>query len=159
MIQERTSGDLTLRPLVEADLQAVVALEKETVGRSRRGYFEKRLAAAIRNPESHIQCAVAGADGALAGYVLARVLAGEFGRESQTCVLEAIGVATQQRYGGVGHLLMEGVEEVMRHKGITTFQTQAEWTNHDVLRFLDSAGFSLAPRQVIEVPVSAAADL
>jgi hypothetical protein len=37
----------------------------------------------------------------------------------------------------------------MRRKGIGELQTEALWTDHRLLAFLDAAGFELAPRQVI----------
>jgi preprotein translocase subunit Sec61beta len=38
----------------------------------------------------------------------------------------------------------------MREKGVQSLQSQADWTNHGLLRFFDSSGFGLAPRLVLE---------
>lgn len=152
------SGTAAVRPLLEADLGAVVALDRAITGRSRRGYFEKRLAAALREPGGHIQVAVT-VDGALAGFALARVLEGEFGSTRSAVVLETIDVDPGQRHHGLGHMLLDGVEQVMRHKGITELQTQAAWSDHELLRFFDAGGFSLAPRQVVSCRVGRATDL
>ena len=38
----------------------------------------------------------------------------------------------------------------MREKGVQSLQSQADWTNHGLLRFFDSSGFALAPRLVLE---------
>ena len=67
-----------VRRLSPDDLEAVVAIDREITGLSRRGYFEKRLAAALREPEAHLQLGLDG-EGGLQAYVLARVLTGEFG--------------------------------------------------------------------------------
>ena len=40
--------------------------------------------------------------------------------------------------------------KVMRQKGVQSLQSQADWTNHGLLRFFDSSGFALAPRLVLE---------
>jgi hypothetical protein len=45
---------------------------------------------------------------------------------------------------------MAGLIEVMRGKGVQSLQSQADWTNHGLLRFFDSSGFGLAPRLVLE---------
>lgn len=145
------------RPLTPDDLDAVVALDEQISGRSRRGYFEKRLAAALREPEAHIQVAIDN-DG-LAGFALARVLEGEFGERERSALLEAMGVAPRRQGRGVGRALIDGLEQVMRGKGIPVLRTEAAWTDHAMLRFLDAAGFTLAPRQVIERPVDAGAEL
>ena len=43
--------DTDLRPLGPEDLDRVVEIDRRLVGRSRRGFFEKRLAAALRGAE------------------------------------------------------------------------------------------------------------
>ena len=73
------------------DLDAVVAIDAAIEGRPRRTYFERRLAAAVRAPKLHAQFAATDADG-LAGYILARVLEGEFGRTEPGLRLEIVGV-------------------------------------------------------------------
>jgi len=146
------------RPLAAEDLDAVVAIDREIVGRSRRGYFEKRLAAALREPDGHIQVAVAD-DGGLAGFIMARVLEGEFGRPRPVALLEAIGVAPARQHHGVGRMLLAALEEVMGKKGLGQLETQAVWNDHALLRFLDRSGFVLAPRQIISCPVGRASEL
>ena len=47
----------------------------------------------------------------------------------------------------------------MRSKGSPVLRTEAAWTDHAMLRFLDAAGFALAPRQVIERSVDSGAEL
>ncbi len=54
------TAETTVRKLVPDDLAAVAAIDKAVTGRSRKSYFEKRLAAALREPKAHIQLAVDG---------------------------------------------------------------------------------------------------
>ena len=68
-----------LRPLAPRDLEAVIRIDASLRGRARGAYFERRLAAAGRDPERHLQLALDD-DGRLAGYMLGRALEGEFGR-------------------------------------------------------------------------------
>jgi hypothetical protein len=82
---------LKLRPLAAQDLDAVVDIDAQITGRSRRAYFERRLQAALRAPALHIQFA-AEENGVLVGHVLARKLEGEFGRVKPAMRLELIGV-------------------------------------------------------------------
>ena len=70
---------LTIRPLTRDDLTAVVAIDAAIEGHWRRNYVERRLATALREPALHAQFAACDSKG-LAGYILARVLEGEFGR-------------------------------------------------------------------------------
>jgi len=45
---------------------------------------------------------------------------------------------------------MDGITKIMREKKVQSLQSQAEWTNHALLRFFDGSGFGLAPRLVLE---------
>lgn len=148
------------RPLTSEDFEAVVDLDRQIIGRSRRGYMEKRLQAALRHPDAHIQLAAEAGGGELVGFLLARIAAeGEFGRSGPSVVLEAIGIAPARQRRGAGRRLMDGLEEIMRRKGISELVTQAEWTNQPLLGFLEATGFSLAPRLILEGPTSLAAEL
>ncbi len=72
---------ISIRPLARLDLDAVVAIDAAIEGWSRRAYFERRLRAALHEPALHAQFAASDARG-LAGYILARVLEGEFGESA-----------------------------------------------------------------------------
>jgi predicted N-acetyltransferase YhbS len=140
---------MVLRPLEPGDLRAVRELDRKNFGRSRQGYFERRLLAALRQPKRHLQLALTAPSG-LVGFLLARQAGGEYGRPEEVAVLEAVGVAPQAQHAGLGRKLLEGLDEVLAARGVRTVTTQVDWRNHAMLRFLDGAGFSLAPRHVLE---------
>ena len=140
---------LKLRRMTPADLDAVVALDAALTGRTRRAYFERRLAAARRQPELHLQF-VAEEDGAFRGHALARVLEGEFGRSRPGLRLEVISVDPAAQSRGIGCALHRALEEEAGKRAITEFRTAAAWRNYAMLRFLDGVGYELAPDQVIE---------
>jgi ribosomal protein S18 acetylase RimI-like enzyme len=143
-----------VRPLVAADLDEVVEIDRQHIGWSRRDFFNKRLAAALKDPGHHIQVGV-DAEGEVAGYLLARTIEGEFGR-GQAVILEDIGVAPEHDHSGVGNRLIAMLDEVMRQKGYDTIQTNAAWTAHELLRFFDHQGFTMAPRHIVECATSIA---
>jgi predicted N-acetyltransferase YhbS len=115
-----------LRPLAAGDLDAVVAIDASISGRTRRGYFERRLAAALRAPKLHAQYA-AEDQGALAGYVLGRVLEGEFGRIEPAMRLEVVGVKPEARGRGIGLALERSIEDDSRRRGLKEMRTGASW--------------------------------
>ena len=149
---------MPIRHLRPSDLAGVVNIDSALMGRSRSGYFERRLALALRDPPAHMQFG-AEHDDRLVGYLLARVLTGEFGVDRTVVLLEALGVDPAHQGRSAGRHLLEALEEDMRKRGITELRSQARWTNHDLLRFFDAAGFQPAPRQVVECPTSAGATL
>ena len=141
--------DLTVRPLTAADFDAVVALDARVASGQRRGYFEKRLKAALRTPRRHLQLA-AESDGRLAGFVLARKRGGEYGDPEDAVVLEAFGVDPDGRRQGTAGAMLDELEALARARGISALGTQASWRDHGILGFLDAAGFELAPRRILE---------
>ena len=140
---------LKLRRMAPADLDAVVALDAAITGRTRRTYFERRLAAALRQPELHLQFA-AEEGGALRGHALARVLEGEFGRTRPGLRLEVISVVPGSQSRGVGRALHDALEAAAKKRSITDFHTAGAWRDSAMLRFLGGVGYQLAPDQVIE---------
>jgi GNAT superfamily N-acetyltransferase len=131
------------------DLAAVVAIDAALGGRSRRAYFERRLAAAQRDPQGHLQLAVE-EDGALAGFVLGHALEGEFGRSEPEVRLEALGVKAAAQGRGLGAALGDAFEAAARRRGLAEIRTAALWREHEMLRFLDRAGYRLAPVHVLD---------
>ena len=52
--------------------------------------------------------------------------------------------------GSPSEALIDGLVAVMRQKDVCEVQTEVDWTNHGLLRFLDGNGFVRAPRIVLE---------
>ena len=143
-----TNMDNIVRPLSRTDLERVIAIDSGHVGEPRRRFFEKRLAHAKQHPEDFVHVGVV-RNGALVGFAFARILHGEFGREQAIATLDAVGVEHDSQARGVGRALMDGLTKIMRQKGVRLLQSQAEWTNHALMRFFDACGFGLAPRLVL----------
>lgn len=145
-----------IRPLAREDLDAVVAIDAVATRRSRREYFERRLAAALREPAFHVQYAV-DSGGRLVGYALARRLEGEFGRPAPALRLEAIGVERGVQGHGAGTALVGALEGDAKRHGVRELRTSALWREHEMLRFLEHLGFTLGGNLTIECEVRAGA--
>ena len=143
---------VTVRAMTKQDLDAVVAIDAALEGRQRRAYFQRRLASAVKEPRLHVQLAAADADG-LVGYILARRIEGEFGRQLPGLRLEVIGVRPAQRGHGVGKLLLEALVRHARQHGVADLRTGARWSEHTMLHWLDAMGFTLAPNLVVDCAV------
>lgn len=138
-----------VRQLRSSDLEQVIAIDSSHVGEPRRRFFEKRLAHAKRNPDDFVHIGAV-RNNLLVGFAFVRILRGEFGREQTTATLDAVGVEHDSQARGVGRALMSHLTERMREKGVRSLQSQADWTNHALLRFFDACGFGLAPRLMLE---------
>ena len=131
------------------DLEAVIALDRDYSGQSRRGFFERRWQAMARDPEGFIGLAAAHGDD-LAGFLLAHILDGEFGGTAPVTVLDAVGVATDAQRRGIGNELMCQLVNEVRARGGRELRTQAQWRQRGLLDFFAQSGFQLAPRLVLE---------
>ncbi|MCX7142415.1 MAG: GNAT family N-acetyltransferase [Proteobacteria bacterium] len=143
-----------LRQLVAQDIDAVVEIDAQITGRSRRAYFERRLQAALRAPALHAQFA-AEENGVLEGYVLGRTLEGEFGRVEPALRLEVIGVRPGEQGHGYGDALLGALEANARKRGVFELRTQADWKDHGMLGFLDHAGFELGTSEMLDCEIHA----
>jgi ribosomal protein S18 acetylase RimI-like enzyme len=120
---------------------------------TRRAYFERRLLSALNEPKLHAQFAATDGKG-LAGYILARVLTGEFGRIAPALRLEVIGVREDAKGQRVGASLFDALSDYGRRHGIAEVRTTAVWNDARMLRWLDAMGFSLAPDRVVDCAVA-----
>ena len=143
------SNSFATRPLTGDDLDRVIALDRKLSGHSRRGFFEKRLAAALREPKAYLYIGLL-ADGVLAGYVMARLLRGEFGDDALVAQLDAIGVDPDFQGRGAGRALIDALDAIMAQKGVAELHSQVDWSNHTLAGFFARNGFRVAPRIVLE---------
>jgi len=143
---------VSIRPLARDNLEAVVAIDAAIEGRPRYDYFERRLKAALQEPKLHAQLAATDSAG-LAGYILARVLEGEFGHGEPGLRLEVVGVRDDARGHGVGKQMFDALADWAGRHGIRDLRTQATWNDHRMVRWLDAMGFILAPNHVVDCAV------
>ncbi len=151
-----TTAPFTIRGLTRDDLPAVVAIDAALQGRSRRDYVERRLAAALAEPKLHAQFAACD-DRGVAGYILARVLQGEFGHSEPGLRLEMVGLRDGARGQGGGAQLFQALAEWGRSHGIRDVHTTATWRDTPMLGWLGAMGFRLAPAYVLDAGLRQAA--
>ncbi|MFO1402283.1 MAG: GNAT family N-acetyltransferase [Steroidobacteraceae bacterium] len=137
------------RALRSDELERASAIDAANVGRSRRGFLAKRLRTAEQSPEDFVHFA-ADADGALAGFAMARVLRGEFGRDEPVAVLDVIDVDRTRAERGIGQRLLAALEARLQQRGVRQLYSESDWTNHTLLRFFAASGFGLARRVILE---------
>lgn len=156
-MEVQVAGSTVVRHVVRDDLDAIVAIDAREKGTSRRSYFARRLAAALREPAYHVQFAVADAHG-VAGYLFARVFEGEFGRGTPALAIEAIGVRHDVRRRGIGRKMLDVLADDARGLRVPEIRTQAAWNDHALVCWLDDAGFMLAANHIVDclLPTAAA---
>lgn len=147
----------TIRPIAPGDLEGVIEIDRVATGQSRRGFYEKRLSAAAREPGAFVSLGAV-VDGRLVGSAFAYILDGEFGGVAPVAVLDSVNVHPDAQGRGVGRQLIGALETALRGRGVRELQTQADWTQHEMVQFFGAAGFQLAPRLVVERSTAEATD-
>jgi GNAT superfamily N-acetyltransferase len=145
--------EIRVRALRTDDIDRLVAIDRAHVGRSRRRVLAKRLEMHAADPAESLQFGV-DVKGRLAGFVLARVQRGEFGRTDSSAVIDVLGVDPASRGQGCGRALMDAITTEARARNLPRLHSQADWTMDELLRFFADAGFELSSRLVIERPVA-----
>ncbi len=138
-----------VRVLTEADLDAIVRIDAESMGRARRGFYEERVAAAVRDSRLRTSL-VAELDGMVVGFLMATLHYGEFGRPEPAAVVDALGVLPAYRRRRVGEALMRSFLDNARALGVKTVRTEVAWNDFSLLHFFDQHGFAPSDRIVLE---------
>lgn len=147
----------TIRPIAADDLEGVIEIDRASTGQSRRGFYEKRLSAIAREPGAFLSLGAV-ADGRLVGSAFACILDGEFGGVAPVAVLDSVNVHPEAQGRGIGRRLISALETALRGRGVREMQSQADWTQHNIVEFFAAAGFDLAPRLVVERSTAKAND-
>lgn len=143
-----------VRALQLGDLDSVVAIDAALSGRGRRGYFERRVASAVDQPDLHLQLAALDDAGAVCGYVMARRITGEFGRTAPGLRIEVLGLRADAQRRGVGGTLLQVLTQWGQRHGVAELRTIASWRDHAMLQWLDRKGFELAADQILACRVA-----
>jgi ribosomal protein S18 acetylase RimI-like enzyme len=147
------ADEVTVRSMTEGDVAAIVRLDRKITGRDRTPYYARKAAEVLR--ESGIRVSlVAEVGGAFAGFVMARVDFGEFGRTDPTAVLDTVGVAPDFAGKGVGRALLGQLLLNLGSLRVERLVTQAGWKQLDLLGFLSRTGFRHSQRLSFEKPVA-----
>ncbi|HSN14321.1 MAG TPA: GNAT family N-acetyltransferase, partial [Anaeromyxobacteraceae bacterium] len=142
---ELPGEQLPVRSMAMQDLPAVVRLDRRITGRDRTAYLTRKMREAL-GPSVLRVSLVAEVERQFAGFLMARVDFGEFGRTEPTAILDTLGVDPAFAGKGVGRAL---VGQLLRNLGSLRTErvvTEVEWNHLPLLGFLGSAGFTHSQR-------------
>lgn len=141
---------VAVRTLEQRDLAAIVRIDAASMGRRREEYYAAKVKSALG--EGRLQTSVvAEVDGNVVGFCLAKVFYGEFGQAEPVAVIDSVGVLPSHRGQHVGAALLRQLLMNLRALGVVHVQTEVDWKQFDLLRFLAAHGFRPAPRLCLEL--------
>lgn len=143
---------IVVRNLREDDLEPIVRIDASTMGRRRVEYYKAKIGAALQESRPRVSM-VAEADGMVAGFLMATMQYGEFGRPEPTAVIDSIGVHQEMRHRGIGDALMRQFIQHARALAVERIRSEVAWTDFPLLGFLGHWGFNPGGRLVLELEV------
>jgi ribosomal protein S18 acetylase RimI-like enzyme len=134
-----------VRSLAETDFEAIVRIDRRLLGRERPDYLKERMKEALGESAIRVSL-VARCEDSIAGYAMARMDFGDFGRAEPAAVLDTIGVDPGFARRGVGAALLSQLAVNLAALGIERIETTVAHDDFALLGFLYRAGFSRSAR-------------
>jgi ribosomal protein S18 acetylase RimI-like enzyme len=131
--------------LGERDLEGAARVDRGHTGRDRRGYLCRTMREALADSALRVSL-VARLDGGVAGYLMARVDYGDFGRAEPVAVVDTIGVDPRRARQGIGRALLSQLFVNLRGLRVERVETVVAPGNLDLLGFFYAAGMRPAER-------------
>lgn len=142
-----------MRVLRTDDLDAIVAIDRQTSRQDRREYYERKIAA-ITDPGRSINSSiVAEIDGRVAGFIMGDVYFGEFGIPETTATIDSLGVDPAMQNKGVASELLEQFMMNMKVAGVTKVYTLVNWDDFALEKFFSHHKFVPSKRINLECQV------
>ena len=143
---ERLARDrIDVRSMEPGDLDDIVRIDRSIVGRDRRDYVQRKLVETISDSAISVSL-IARMEGAIVGFVTARVDLGDFGRTEPVAVLDTIGVDASCAHRGVGHALLSQLFVNLGALRIERVETVVGPRDLALLDFLHAVGFASSQR-------------
>ncbi len=142
-----------VRSLAQEDLDQVVRIDQKITGQDRRDFYQRKFQEVLY--ESGVRLSlIAEIDGIIAGFMMARVDFGEFGRTASEAVIDTLGVAKAFRSRRVGHALLAQLLTNLSSLQVELVRSEVEWDNFGLLGFLESCGFKPSQRLALSCDLS-----
>ncbi|MEW6690506.1 MAG: GNAT family N-acetyltransferase, partial [Pseudomonadota bacterium] len=131
--------------LRQDDLEGIARIDRRLTGNDRSAYLSHALAEALTDSAVRVSLA-ARADGGLAGFLMARVDLGDYGRTDPVAVLDTIGVDPLRAGQGYGRALLSQLFVNLQALGVERIETVVAPGEFGLLRFIHLAGLRPAER-------------
>ncbi len=141
---------VTVRTLRPEDLEPVIHLDAKVVGKRREEYFKMKLQQNLAETGIKVSLA-AEVDGLFVGFLLSRVMYGEFGIPEPVAFLDTFGVDPGFQGKGVGHALMAQLKMNLKALGVGQLRSEVTWSDLQLIQFFQREGFIPAPRVCLDL--------
>ncbi len=150
---ETDTDHVEVRTLAQMDLDWVVRIDAQRTGRTRNAYYKLKIEEAVRDTGVRVSLAAL-IDREPAGFLMARLYYGEFGKPEPVAVLDTIAISPAYAGKKVGRALLKQLETNLRALGIERLETTVDWNMTELVTFFQHAGFKPAARLCLEKDVT-----
>ncbi len=137
---EIVKNKVKIRPMTEADLDGIVAIDEKVLGEKRYGYWRRKVKFSDR--QSEVTGLVAEMDEQIVGFILGELSGQEFRVPYTIGWIDTIGIDPAYQRKGLATALLHRVVENFRQMGVETIYTLVNWSSWDLLQFFKNAGFT-----------------
>lgn len=130
--------DVKVRVMKYGDLEAIVDIDSQILGRRRPEYWQLKVELAERRSMASL---VAEVGGKVVGFVLGDASGWEYGVPETVGWIDTIGVLPEYQNKGVARELMTEMITNLKKVGVEKIYTLVDWRSWDLLKFFDSYGF------------------
>ena len=131
---------IKIRALAYGDLDAIVEIDKEVLGKERPEYWSMKIE--LSEDRSPLASLVAELDDKVVGFILGDASGWEYGApDTVVGWIDTIGVHPQYRRQGVAGILFNEMVANLKKVGVNTIYTFVNWKDWDLLHFFDKMGF------------------
>lgn len=134
-----------VRSLAPGDLADIVRVDHRITGRDRSGYIARLVSEAMRDSAIRVSLA-AHRDGSVAGFIMAKVDTGDFGRIEPVAVIDTIGVDPGFAAVGIGTALLSQLFVNLEALHVERVETVVSREDFELLGFFYRAGFGPSRR-------------
>ncbi len=140
--------NFSVRSMRGDDLDYLIRIDAKLTGHDRRDYFQAKLNEVMIETGVRVSL-VAEIDDHPAGFIMARVDFGAFGRTEATAVIDTLGVDPGHGRRGVAHALLSQLMINLAGLHVERIRTSVAWNNLQLLDFLDHQGFRPAQQLIL----------
>jgi len=145
------SGAPKVRKMNSKDLDAIVAIDTQVLGKSRWDYWLMKMS--LTEQRLPMASLVAEADGKVVGFILGDASGYEYDVPENIGWIDTIGVDPAYQKQGIARMLMNEMIVNLKKVGVDTVYTMVNWRDWNLLKFFDAFGYKKGPLINLELKI------
>jgi ribosomal protein S18 acetylase RimI-like enzyme len=145
------SGAPKVRKMTSKDLDAIVAIDTQVLGKSRWDYWLMKMS--LTEQRLPMASLVAEADGKVVGFILGDASGYEYDVPENIGWIDTIGVDPAYQKQGIARMLMNEMIVNLKKVGVDTVYTMVNWRDWNLLKFFDAFGYKKGPLINLELKI------